>query len=238
MIPRELKVIFYVVLSIPLAFSGWIYRLFFAPRRGTVKVQLGPGKRNYLRGWINVDANFITAKVDCIADFRRKLPFHDNSVDCIYSMNVIEHIPDIDFHFKELYRCLKPGGVIRVGGPNGDSHIQKFLEGDLEGFSIFPDRRESIGGRFSNYLMCRGEHLHILTRSFLQEVSENAGFREMKVCCPIFESNYGEFFAPAAATEYESTPKIPKLLVIEAIKPLHAEHSVTDSENVSAAVMG
>jgi predicted SAM-dependent methyltransferase len=222
MIPRELKVVFFVLLSFPLKFSGWLYRIFLAPRKGTVKVQLGPGKRNYLPGWINVDANFLTAKVDCIADFRGKLPFHDNSVDCFYSLNVIEHIPDLDFHFKELYRCLKPGGVVRVGGPNGDSHIQKFLEGDLEWFSIFPDRRESVGGRFSNYLMCRGEHLHILTRSFLIEISENAGFREQMNCRPVSETNYYEFFAPAIATEYESTPEIPKSLVIEMVKPIHA----------------
>lgn len=220
MISRELKIVFYILLSIPLALSGWLYRVFLAPRKGFIKVQLGPGKRNYLTGWINVDANFITAKTDCIADFRRKLPFHDNSLDCIYSINVLEHIPDIDFHFREMYRCLKPGGVIRVGGPNGDSHFRKYLEGDVEWFSTFPDRRESVGGRLSNYLMMRGEHLHILTKSFLQEVSEAAGFREMKVCCPVYETNFGDLFAPAIATEYESTPEIPKHFLIEAIKPV------------------
>jgi predicted SAM-dependent methyltransferase len=219
-ISRELKILFYMLLSIPLAISGWFYRVFLSPRRGTVKVQLGPGKRNYLPGWVNVDANFITAKTDCITDFRRKLPFRDNTVDCLYSINVIEHVPDIDFHTREIFRCLKPGGIIRVGGPNLDSHIKKFLEGDLEWFSVFPDRRESVGGRFSNYLMMRGEHLHLLSKSFLEEVFGNAGFTEMKVCCPVYQTFHGDLFAPAIATEYESTPETPKHFLIEAIKPV------------------
>jgi predicted SAM-dependent methyltransferase len=213
-----LKILFYILLSIPLMLLGWFYRVFLSPRHGFVRVQIGPGKRKYLEGWINVDANFISAKTDCISDFRRKLPFRDCTVDAFYSINVLEHIPDIDFHFRELHRCLKPGGSIRVGGPNGDSHMRKYFEGDLEWFSVFPDRRESVGGRLSNYLMMRGEHLHILTPSFLQEVSEAAGFKEMKVCCPQFETTFGDLFAAAIATEAEVTPKTPKHFLIEATK--------------------
>lgn len=31
-------------------------------------VQLGPGQKNYIDGWVNVDANFVTAKIDIWAD--------------------------------------------------------------------------------------------------------------------------------------------------------------------------
>lgn len=221
MISRELKILFYILLTIPLAISGWLYRVFFAPRKGTAMVQLGPGKRNYIKGWINVDANFISAKSDCIADFRRSLPFHDNSIDGIYSINVIEHIPDLDFHFKEVYRCLKPGGKFRIGGPNGDAHIAKFIAGDLEWFSTFPDVRNSVGGRFSNYLIMRGEHLHILTRSYVEELAGNAGFKEFAVCCPVVETTFGDFFKEAMATEsHEADPKFPKAFLVESTKPL------------------
>jgi predicted SAM-dependent methyltransferase len=221
MIPRELKVLFFILLSIPLQISGWFYRAFLAPKSGNrtlVRVQLGPGKRNYLDSWINVDANFISAKTDCVADFRRKLPFQDESVDAFYSINVIEHIPNLDFHFREMHRCLKPGGIIRVGGPCGDSCIRKFLDGDLEWFGVFPDRRSSVGGRLSNYLMMRGEHLHLLTSSYLNELSSMAGFTNMRVCRPVDESHYEELFSPAMSTERESSPWMPHSFLIEAVK--------------------
>ena len=48
---------------------------------------------------------------------RNKLPFRNNAVDVFYSHHVIEHLPDssLPFHFREMYRCLKGEGIIRVG---------------------------------------------------------------------------------------------------------------------------
>ena len=78
----------------------------------------GPGQKNYLRGWINVEANVLTAELDVWADIRNKLPFRSNSVDVFYSHHVIERLPDVllPFHFKAMFRCLKPNGIIRFGG--------------------------------------------------------------------------------------------------------------------------
>lgn len=120
MIDLGLRNAYYVLMAVPMKINGVFYRRFRAPRRGTVKVHLGPGKEKYLDGWINVDANFFTAKADLLADLRNPLPFPDNSVDIFYSHHVIEHLPDslLPFHFAEMYRCLKPGGAFRVGGPH------------------------------------------------------------------------------------------------------------------------
>ena len=72
-----------------------------------VKVHLGPGKKNYLNGWINVDANIITAKIDVWSDIKHPLPFKDDVVDVFYSHHVIEHLPYMQKNFHEMYRCLK-----------------------------------------------------------------------------------------------------------------------------------
>jgi SAM-dependent methyltransferase len=40
------------------------------------------------------------------------LPFPDGSFDAVFSTNVFEHVMDLDTVFKELFRVLRPGGVV------------------------------------------------------------------------------------------------------------------------------
>ena len=42
------------------------------------------------------------------------LPFADNSMDCVYSFGVLHHIPEINKVIGEIYRILKPGGVVMI----------------------------------------------------------------------------------------------------------------------------
>ncbi len=219
MIPRSWKAAYYSSLGVAMRVNGWFYRRWRAPRKGVVRVHLGPGQRHYLRGWINVDANRITARCDVWADLRNPLPFPDESVDAFYSHHVIEHLPDLPFHFREMYRCLKPGGVFRVGGPNGDAAIRQYVAGDVHWFSDFPDKRSSLGGRFENFIFCRGEHLTILTPSWVEEMARSAGFDEVRVCLPCTETDHpGLFDAAVLSTEYEDSPACPHTLIVEGYK--------------------
>jgi predicted SAM-dependent methyltransferase len=219
---RQAKALYFTVARGAMAISSRVYRAWFAPTSGIVKVHLGPGQRNYIDGWLNVDANIVSAKLDVWSDLRDALPFRDGTVDAIYSHHVIEHLPDarLPFHFAEMYRCLKPNGVIRVAGPNGDTAIRKFLENDHAWFSDFPDAHSSIGGRFVNFILCGGEHLTILTRSYLDEHLTASGFVDIRGCAPVSETTAPELFGPEVlATEFESTPEAPHTLVVEARKP-------------------
>jgi len=212
--------LFYAVSSPFLKMSGAAYRRLRAPRTGTIKVHLGPGQKNYLPGWINVDANLISAKIDVWADLRNPLPFHDGSVSALYSHHVIEHLPDLYAHFREVARVLKPGGVFRIGGPNGDNAAKKFVEGDMSWFSSdFPDNRKSLGGRFANFVFCGHEHLTILTASFLGEIAKDVGLGDVTVCQPVTQTHYPEFIdATLLATEWEDRPECPHTLIIEGRK--------------------
>ena len=111
MMARRTKHMFYLFAGPLMRANGLIYRAMLSPRPGdeVVRVQLGPGQKNYLPGWINVDANTFTCKCDVWADLRNPLPFRDGTVDAFYSHHVIEHLPDLASHFAELFRCLKPG---------------------------------------------------------------------------------------------------------------------------------
>jgi SAM-dependent methyltransferase len=199
--------------------NGILYKRFRAHKNDDIKVHLGPGQKNYIAGWINVDANIFTGKADLWIDLRDPLPFHDDSLSAVYSHHMVEHLPNIEFHFAEVYRCLKPGGVYRVGSPNGDSAITKFVENDMGWFGGFPDPRKSIGGKFENFIFCRQEHLTILTYSFLDEIMTKIGFCSPKKCAPMKETNYPELFQECLLKEDEADFTNPHTLIVEGTKP-------------------
>jgi len=199
--------------------NGALYRRFRVPNRGEIKVHLGPGQKNYLDGWVNVDANMFSGKCDVWVDLRNPLPFHPGTVDAVYSHHVIEHLPNIECHLRDVYRCLRPGGVYRLGGPNGDSAIEKFAKNEAQWFSDFPEKRKSIGGRFENFIFCRGEHLTILTYSYLEELMAKIGFIDLRLCKPATESYHPELFQECLLKEYESDYDVPHTLIVEGVKP-------------------
>ncbi len=41
-----------------------------------------------------------------------RLPFDDNSIDCVFSSHCLEHIPDYRQAIRDWYRVVKPGGFI------------------------------------------------------------------------------------------------------------------------------
>lgn len=221
MIPRWAKATYYLLLSPLMRVNSFRYRVYPKYNSSSTRfVHLGPGQKNYLCGWINVDANLVSSKPDIWADLRYKLPFPDSSVDAIYSHHVIEHLPDLDFHFSEMYRCLVPGGSIRVGGPHGDNAIEAMLAGQHDWFGDWPTQRSSIGGRFENFIFCKGEHLTILTKSFLFELAEQAGFDNVEIVLP-GETNYPQSISQSVLElEEVVTDKLVKTLLIEAKKPL------------------
>ena len=225
MLNRKAKATFYAIAGPVMRANGLLYRLLRAPRRGALRVHLGPGQEKYLRGWVNVDANVFTGKCDLWADLRNPLPFHDDTVEALYSHHVIEHLPDLQGHFQEVYRCLKPGGVYRVGGPNGDSAIRKYVENDEKWFDDFPDNRTSIGGRFENFIFCRQEHLTILTFSFLEELLTRVGFVSLHKCLPVQETSRPDLFQECLAREHESDFDTPHTLIVEAHKPSGNQHT-------------
>lgn len=56
--------------------------------------------------------------VDLVIDVTKKLPFADNSIDLILAKDVLHHISDVNFHFREIQRVLKPGAEVRYIEPN------------------------------------------------------------------------------------------------------------------------
>lgn len=84
---------------------------------GSKKLQIGCG-RNRLSGWLNTD---LVANHEVVyMDATKPLPFPDNSLDCIFSEHIFEHISyrDGSRFLKECHRTLKPEGRIRISTPD------------------------------------------------------------------------------------------------------------------------
>ena len=126
MFTRFQKALFYNIVTPLIIINSFRHKYINSFKKNSVlKLHLGPGKRNYIDGWINIDANMFTGKCDLWLDLRYKLPFKNSSVDYCYSHHMVAISCSV--FFVDIFRILKPGGIYRFGGPNGDVAIKKFL---------------------------------------------------------------------------------------------------------------
>jgi predicted SAM-dependent methyltransferase len=151
------------------------------PLSGPLHLHLGCGPR-YLKGFVNVDANPFN-KIDLWLDVRNGLPFPADYADSIYSTHMFEHFyPDeLQQLLKECFRVLKPGGGIRLIVPSLTNAIVAYAQKRHEWFyDDYPRHFDSLGGRFSNFVFCDGQHRTAFDLSYLEEVLCAAGFREVE----------------------------------------------------------
>ncbi|MFC1701021.1 methyltransferase domain-containing protein [Patescibacteria group bacterium] len=78
-------------------------------------INLGSGVRRVRDDVINIDF-YPFSSVDILADICH-LPFKDNSVDAVVNEFVLEHVKNPQIVIKEIYRVLKPGGLIYISVP-------------------------------------------------------------------------------------------------------------------------
>lgn len=80
-----------------------------------LKLNLGCGDRKYI-GYTNVDLH---GEPDIRCDLSSyPWPFSDDSVDEIFSEHFLEHVVDFEKTIREMYRILKPGGLLHFKVPH------------------------------------------------------------------------------------------------------------------------
>jgi ubiquinone/menaquinone biosynthesis C-methylase UbiE len=60
----------------------------------------------------------VRQKIEFLRGDAMLLPLPDNSVDAVICAQVYEHVPNDVQLFREIYRVLKPGGMLFFSGPN------------------------------------------------------------------------------------------------------------------------
>ncbi|MCK5535625.1 MAG: class I SAM-dependent methyltransferase [Bacteroidales bacterium] len=78
-------------------------------------LNIGSGNSNISDYVYNVDI-FVYDNVNVVCDIEN-LPFKDNSVDIILNIAVLEHVPNPYKVIEEIYRVLKPNGIVYTAFP-------------------------------------------------------------------------------------------------------------------------
>jgi predicted SAM-dependent methyltransferase len=106
----------------------------------------------------------------------KQFPFADNTIDCVYSSHMIEHLypKQADFCFHEIYRVLKPGGLLRVSVPDLDKIVAGYDSQRPEPF--LEDMYETKQKHEKNR-----HHWHYSEASLRRKLSE-VGFSEIQRC--------------------------------------------------------
>ena len=158
------------------------------------------GGGNCLEGCLTAD---ITPRADIYVDITKKLPFDDNSIDCIFCEESIEHIKldNAIFLLKECYRILKQGGFMRITTPN----LDWFAENSIQSV----DYCHQINEIFYNH-----DHKYLYTTKTLRYFVEQTGFVNI-VQSSYKDSNSQLGYLDSHADRFNHSPDISQYLEIQ-----------------------
>lgn len=143
-------------------------------RAGPLKIHLGCGATRK-EGWVNVD--LLGDPVDIAWNLDRPLPFRSSVADAVFLEHVLEHftVPAGFRLLSEVRRVLKPGGVARIGVPDGWRYAESYVK-DPGGFleEIGPGRPTPLLAMQEIYYL--EGHLAMYDAQTLSFVCAAAGF--------------------------------------------------------------
>lgn len=146
-----------------------------------IGLHLGCGK-NYFPGWLNLDLDSPLA--DLHHDLRNPLPFPDGVFRLVHSEHLIEHLTLAEgvALFRECYRTLENGGVMRVAMPDLDYLVERYQNDWRDqdwlhwpGFEFIQTRAQMM-----NIGMREWGHKYLYNREELELRLLEAGFSDVR----------------------------------------------------------
>ncbi len=151
------------------------------PASNIIKLNLGSGVTHRLGpDWIHID---LLHGADVRRDVRKGLPYFDNSCSFIYSEHFIEHLSAdaTKALFKECYRVLKPGGVIRVATPDLEYILERYHH-DWSDQALSFDHQIKTAAEMLNASFYRWEHKFLYDEETLRCYLEQSGSWNIERC--------------------------------------------------------
>lgn len=107
-------------------------------------VAIEPSKEMLKNRWADFDYTQIIGDISCLSDMA------DDSFDVIICHNVLEYVDDKEQVISELYRVLKPGGVLSVIKHNRAGRVMQMavLLDDMEKSHSLLDGNDSAASKF------------------------------------------------------------------------------------------
>jgi predicted SAM-dependent methyltransferase len=155
---------------------------FLATRASPVYLNFGSGPRGKSgSNWLNIDG-YPDTNVHFCLDFSRPLPIPDNALDGIFCEHVMEH-----FTYEaglqicaELYRTMRPGGVIRIIVPDAERIVRTYCD-DPERLIAYrggPTAMHAVNELFRQ----RYEHQFLFDWETMRRMLAEAGFQDIRRC--------------------------------------------------------
>ncbi len=120
------------------------------------------GDTDIAGGWISIDRS-PGATFNMHLDKNTKFDmFDDNSIDCIYTSHMIEHmtIEDVENIVIESYRVLNEGGILRVVAPDALKFINEYLKSP-DDFGTYEEYAVGTGRTYKDEIMWWADRLNL-----------------------------------------------------------------------------
>lgn len=135
------------------------------------------------------------------------LPFPDQSYDVIICSQVYEHVPDDSILFNEIYRVLRPGGIVFFSGPNKMFPIEPHYY--LPFLHWLPEKWADRYLRFLN----KGTHFYERSRSVNNLRKVFSQYQILDLAIPVIRFYRDRTKSGVNKTLYDVSLKIPKFLL-------------------------
>lgn len=99
--------------------------------------------------------------------------YPENQFDAVYLDAVIEHVPQPTKLIKEIYRILRPGGLVYIVCPNEDSLVKRIKQAIMD---LMRQRKSAILSPFVNPY-----HITGFSKKTLRRLAENNSFKVLNM---------------------------------------------------------